>query len=66
MNGVEWWKMVWWCLGWMGGAARSVWRVRNIWRMVKDVCDREQGMISGEISVYGGWLKKLECLQGSF
>ena len=24
MNGVEWWKMVWWCLGWMGGSARSV------------------------------------------
>ena len=21
---------------------------------MKDVCDREQGMISGEISVYGG------------
>ena len=35
MNGVEWWKMVWWCLGWMGGAARSVFG-QNIWRMVKD------------------------------
>ena len=56
MNDVEWWKMVWWCLGWIYGAAGCVLE-QKIWRMVKEGCCREWVKFSGVNGEYGSCLE---------
>ncbi|TQE05334.1 hypothetical protein C1H46_009027 [Malus baccata] len=54
MNGVEWMGDVWWCLGWMGGAARGgFWQ--ELWSMVVEGCGKERLFVSGVNDVYERW-----------